>query len=138
MAHFTGQNLYVAFGGVDCSADQRTLSWNESANTADTTAGADVDESHLITTEAVDFSITILAESTSAGSAVLAALKNGLSGTLEIGTLGTASGNPKYSCLASVTGVTHNTEYNSEVTIDVSLLRSGSWITHWTELGSTY
>ena len=137
MAHISGANLYVEFAGVQISGDQRSLSFDESINIIDTTAGADTDESHVTGTRSATISLTVLYAGTD-GSAAEQVLYAGNSGTLTWGPEGTASGKPKYSCVATCDGMSPNFPFDGEVTFDASFTKNGDWLSHWNKDGSTF
>src|SRR3990167_3380247 len=126
MGHYVGKNLYVTYGGTVISGDQRTLSWDYSTDSADTTAGADVDKSSITTTKGVTISMTILDNST-AGSTVRRALAVGGTGQLIWGPEGTASGKPKYGCGVNLMSLSTDYPYDGEVEFEVEFERSGAW-----------
>lgn len=138
MAHFTGADLYITFGGIALHADYRTLSVDESTGTADTTAGTDEYQSHVITTKSVEMSLTLLYDNATAGTAAATALANGKQGTLEWGPEGTATGKPKYTIPATVTSFSKSIEYEAEVTYDVTLTGNGAFTNHFELSGSTW
>lgn len=140
MGAYSGQNLYVEFGGVDISLDFRTFSWDDQYNDADSTAGGDVDEEHILTTRSVEFSFAGVQQTAdgSGGSAVRNAIRNGAQDTIIVGPEGTAAGKPKYSCVASVTGNSISYPYADVVTIDATFKRNGAWIEHYEDSGDTW
>lgn len=137
MAHYTGKDLYVEFAGQAITGDQRTMTVNRSLDTVDTSAGADTDRSHVATLADADFSLTILDNGT-AGSAIRQALKLNAAGTLTYGPEGTATGKPKYQCVATVTGFNTAYPFDGEVEYDVSLNKNGAWVLNFEDSGSVW
>ena len=137
MSHIVGKNAYISYGGVEVQADFRSLAWDESTETADTTAGSDEFTSHLVTTKEIEFSLTLLYDGSAAGTAALAALANGTGGTLDVGPEGTATGKPRYTILGTVTNNSKTNDYDSESTYDITIKGNGAWINHYdTSTGS--
>ena len=137
MAHVTGKNAYISFGGVEIQADNRSLSWDESTDVADTTAGADAFESHVVTTKNVEFSLTLLYDNSAAGTATTVAVANGAAGTLDIGPEGTATGKPRYTIVGTVTGKSPTWDYDGESEFDITITANGAWVNHYdTSTGS--
>jgi hypothetical protein len=137
MAHYAGKSLYVDFGATDVSGDFRSMDVSESINIIDTTAGADTDESHVTGVRSATIDLTILCNGT-AGSAVRSALAVGTNAALRWGPNGTASGNPKYECTATVESMDYSYPYDGEVEFTVSLVKDGTWTSHYEHDGSTW
>lgn len=138
MAHFTGADLYITFGGVTLHGDFRSLDVSESQEVADTTAGTDDYQSHVITTKAVEMSLSLLYDNATAGTAAATALANGTQGTLEWGPEGTATGKPKYTIPATVTSFDKSIPYDDAVSYDVSLTGNGAFTNHFELSGSVW
>ena len=138
MAHYTGKDVYISYKGTAVSGDQRTMSVNESMDTAETSAGADTDRSYLATLKDAKFDITVLDNGT-AGSAIRALLAVGTAaGTLLYAPNGTAAGMPRYRCQAFVTSFTVDYPYDGEVEIEVEWQRSGAWTYNYEVSGSVF
>lgn len=137
MAHYSGSALVIQFGSTVVSGDQRTMDVAETVKIIDTTAGADSDESHIQGTKSATIDLTILSNGT-AGSAIRAALKATASGTLLWGETGTATGQPKYGCVATVNDVSWSYPYDGEVEFQVSMTKNGNWLFHYEQSGSTW
>lgn len=137
MAHYSGQALYVEFAGVDCSADYRALDVSREYKIENTTAGADVDESHILLTRSAEFELTYLDE-TAAGTAIQRALYEGAQGTLVYGPQGTAAGLPKFSCSATVTSVSPGYNYDKAVERKVKLVKNGVWLDNYDISGDVF
>lgn len=139
MAHASGSALYATFGGTVISGDQRKIDWESSVSLIDTTAGADVAESHVKGTSSATINIEWLEDSlVAAGSATARALAEGNSGTLTWGPRGTATGNPKYTCVATVDTNGQDAPYDDVLMKKASLTRNGDWIANFDTLGSVY
>lgn len=138
MAHYTGKDLYIEFGGQAVGdSEYRSLSVDRQIDTVEVSAGADTDKSYLTTLRDASFSLTYVDENAS-GTLVNQALYEGAYGTLVWGPQGTASGKPKFSCAAWVTSVSAGMEYNAEVTRDVSLQKDGDWIENYDISGDVW
>ncbi len=137
MAHYTGKNLYLSFGGTVLSGDQRTVSWDYTVDTVDVSAGADSDRDYLATLKDATISATFLDNST-AGSALRRACYVGGTGELIIGPEGTATGKPKYACVALVTSFKPEYPYDGEVLFDVGWQRCGAWTSNYEDSGSVF
>ena len=137
MTHFAGSAVYVSFQGVPITADERSLDVSESLDVADTTAGADTSRSHVPTVDSCDFSLEHLYNGT-AGTAILAALAIREAGTFTFGPNGTASGQPKFECQATVTGFNMSIPYADAISLSSTLVRNGPWTANYASLGSTY
>lgn len=131
MAHYSGKDLYMAFGGQVLSGDHRSLSVSRSASTANTTAGADTAESHIVLTTAATFDIALLDETSGGGDDIRAALVEGAQGLFEFGPQGNAEGKPRYACNATVTSVQVSYPYDDVVEIQATLTRSGDWVANY-------
>jgi hypothetical protein len=137
MAAHTGQNMYIEFAGVELTGAHRSFDVSESVSTANTTSGADTDESHIVTTSSGDFQLTLLNKGTAIATA-RQALSKGASGTLIYGLDGTATGQPKYSCVVTVTERSFTTPYDGEAEIEVTFLKNGAWLLNYEENGDTW
>lgn len=138
MSHYSGSALYMSFGGTVITGDQRSVSWEESANLIDTTAGADVAESHITGTTTASISWDALFEDSSAGTSVSRAVAVKNSGTLIIAPLGTATGKPKWSCIATSESLSVDAPYDDVLMYSGSFARNGDWITNYNSLGSVF
>lgn len=137
MPHYTGKNVYATYGGTLITGDQRSLSWDYSADSVDTTAGADNDKSSITTVKGVTISMTILDNST-AGSATRRALAVGGTGQLIWGPEGTTTGKPKYGCGVNLMSLSTEYPYDGEVEFDVEFERSGAWDYNYEDSGSVW
>ncbi len=139
MPHFTGKALYlnlvygtaeyVLTGTVTPSSDYRSVSWEDSFDTVDITAGSDTDRDYLPTLRDASIDITLLDDGVS-GSAIYRAFAAGNHGTLTIAPLGTAAGNPRYACWGFVQNAGKEFAYDGEVTRTYSLQKRGAWLYH--------
>lgn len=141
MAHASGSALYMRFihsgGTVVASGNQRAVSWDDSLDLAETTAGADSDKSYIPTLRDGTGSIDLVDDGT-AGSALYQAFYVGNAGTLEWGTHGTATGSPKYSCPIIINSGSRSAEYATEMMRTYGWQKNGAWITNFDILGSTW
>ncbi len=138
MSHYSGSAVYWSFGGTVCSTDFKSVDWEETIKLIDTTAGADVAESHVTGTTKATFSWSALFEDAAAGSAFARALDVGNSGTLIFAPLGTAVGKPKFSFVATSDTLAMKAPYDDALEWTGSLTRNGDWVTSWAALGSSF
>jgi len=129
MAHFSGSALYVTYRGVVITGDQRNFSFGETVEDADVSAGADYGRSFITTLSTVEGALELV-DNGIAGSAIYEEMFNN-TGTLVWGPLGTATGNPKYSCAVNITKRDQEYGYDSEVIRKYSFKRTGDWISHF-------
>ena len=123
---YTGKDLYVEFGGTDITTDQRSFSVSREQETADTTAGADGARSFKATVKAYSATLEMLADSSAAGTAMLAAVKEGTEGTLTWGPLGTTSGLPKSSMACIVSSVSVSLNFDDAVVYSIEFQGQGA------------
>jgi len=137
MAHYTGSDLYITYGGTELSGDHRNFEVSYTVDLLDASAGDDDSKSYVPSLKDANFRLTILDNGT-AGSAVRQALVMGGTGTLEYGPEGTATGKPKYSCPVIVNELRTAYPYAGLVEITVGFQRNGDWVEHYEDMGSTY
>lgn len=137
MAHYTGKNLYVEYGGVDISGDYRSLNVDRSVSTYDATAGSDEDTSHLIGVRSATATLQVIVENTS-GTAIRHVLHEGASGTLIWGPEGTATGKPKYGFLATTTSMADQIPYDDTVSFSATLEKNGAWLFNFDSDADTF
>ena len=135
---YTAETLYISYRGVVVDVDFRSMSVTESVDTVDSSAGVSRARTHIQTLNNAEFTIEYLEQLTTAGSAIRAALRLGADGTLIYAPEGTAVGKPRYSCIATVTGVDRSYPYDEIVSVSANLLRNGNWIAHYEQLNSVF
>lgn len=131
MTEYTGKDLYYEFAGVQCSGDQRSFTMNRTSDTVETTAGADEHKSYIARLKDGTGSFDLLEQTGTGGTAIYAALVEGSRGTLVFGPEGTASGKPKYECVAIITASDKSYPYNDVVMRNYSWQKTGDWITDY-------
>lgn len=131
MAEYSGKDLYISYAGVTISGDQRTFSVSRASDTIETTAGADTSKSYIPRLTDASGSFNLLETTGTGGTAIYAALVEGSQGTLIFGPEGTASGKPKYECVAIITGADKSAPYADVVTRTYSWQKTGDWITDY-------
>lgn len=136
---YTGETLAVTFGGVAIQADFLRFVVDDSIATVDITAGSNKDRAHITSTRQVVFRLDILqqAKSTS-GTPIRQALRVGNRAELVYAPEGTAAGNPKYACYATVTACKITYPFEDVVRMEVELRRDGAFTAHFEDLGSVY
>lgn len=100
MTSYTGQNLYVTFGGTALQADYRSFEPESEIGTEDGSAGADVGRTYKTTLKDGKASYKARSISGTSGTPEWITLAEGAQGTLVWGPEGTASGKIKGSVYA--------------------------------------
>lgn len=139
MAHLSGSALviqWITTGTVTLSGDQRTMTWNENMNIADSTAGSDTADSHVRTFRSIDGSFGLV-DNGAAGSALYAAIYSGAQGTLKWFPIGTATGSPVYSILSTITQVQQSMPFDDIIDRSYNWKGNGDWLLNWERSGST-
>lgn len=129
--NITGKNAVINWiwtgGTVNLNGDYRSISTNETVDLADTTAGNDAYRTYIATIKSASIDYSGLFPTNTAGTALIAALAAGNSGTLVVYPEGTASGNLSRSYPAIVTGPKLNVPYADVVEISCSFTANGAW-----------
>lgn len=131
MPHYSGQALFIEFSGVEIHGDHRGLDVSGAMKIEDTTAGADVAESHIGLTSSATIDLTVLDDDGAAGDAVRAVLVEGTEGVLTWGPEGGTVGKPMYSCNATVTSENKSYPYDGAVEVKVTFTRNGDWLANY-------
>lgn len=137
MAHYTGKDLYVSFGGTAIDGDQRSFDVSRTSDTAESSAGSDTDKSYLATLNDASGSMEILCDNTE-GTAIKQILYEGNTGELLWGQEGTASGKEKYGCSIIITGVDESNPYADVAMYTFNWQKNGTWTYDYRSLGSTW
>ena len=138
MAHFAGDAAYIEFAGIELNTDYRNFDGDRSIDKSETTAGADTDKSYLPTIRDGTFKMTFVQDNSASGTAVVGTLYEGSEGTLIWGPEGTATGKPKYSCVAFVESLSTPLKYNEATMRDVTFQKNGSWLLNFEISGSVW
>jgi len=121
--NITGKDAYISWassaGTINLSTDYRSVSINESVDTAETTAGADTHKTYLPTIKSA--TINYLGLFPSGGTALYAALAAGVQGTLTVAPEGTASGKVSKVYPAISMGASYDTPYADVVTVTCNI-----------------
>ena len=127
--NITGKDAYISWassaGTINLSGDYRSVSINESTDTAETTAGADTYKTYLPTIKSA--TINYLGLFPSGGTALYAALAAGVQGTLTVAPEGTASGKVSKVYPAISMGASYDTPYADVVTVTCTFQSNGAW-----------
>ena len=127
--NITGKDAYISWassaGTINLSTDYRSVSINESVDTAETTAGADTHKTYLPTIKSA--TINYLGLFPSGGTALYAALAAGVQGTLTVAPEGTASGKVSKVYPAISMGASYDTPYADVVTVTCKFQSNGAW-----------
>ena len=127
--NITGKDAYINWassaGTINLSGDYRSVSINESVDTAETTAGADTHKTYLPTIKSA--TINYLGLFPSGGTALYAALAAGVQGTLTVAPEGTASGKVSKVYPAISMGASYDTPYADVVTVTCTFQSNGAW-----------
>ena len=121
-----GQWVYPG-GTVIISGDQTEFTVDRNTQQIDATAGSETDRAYLNGLGDAKFTLKIY-ETGAAGSALAAALKNGVAGTLIYGTQGSTAGLPKFSHAANVSNHKADVKFDDKVMLDISFQGTGAWI----------
>lgn len=114
MAEYTGAALYVAFGGVVVGTDFREFKDGREMGLVDASAGADTGMTYLTTLKDGTASMKGLVQG-GAANAILTALAEGTTGTLQWGPEGAGAGAQKYSVNAIVKKLEKTVPYKDVV-----------------------
>ena len=127
--NITGKDAYINWassaGTINLSTDYRSVSINESTDTAETTAGSDTHKTYLPTIKSA--TINYLGLFPSGGTALYAALAAGVQGTLTVAPEGTASGKVSKVYPAISMGASYDTPYADVVTVTCTFQSNGAW-----------
>lgn len=127
MARLTGKNLYVEWAGTELSGSQRSFDVTENQETADVTAGADDYRSFSNTVKSISATMEIVMdEYDSGGSAILALLTLGNTGTLIWGPEGTATGSPKKGFVARLVDASQGLPFDDAYTLSLEFSMAGT------------
>lgn len=127
MARLTGKNLYVSYAGTALGGSQRTFEVTENQETADLTAGADDYRNFGNTVKTISATMEIVMDGhSSGGSALLAALTLGGTGTLQWGAEGSASGNPKKAFMARLVDASQSIPFDDAYVINLEWVMAGT------------
>lgn len=137
---FTGAGLSLWWDVIDdthkISGDFRTLTINESQNSADLTAGGDTIMVYGETQADVSISLQFMDQN--ANSFAGTALYPGVAGTLYAAPAGTADGRAAYALHVFVEQDNLNIPFNEGVTRELTLRPKDQWLAHYRRLGSTW
>lgn len=138
--HNSGSALQATFGGSAIHGNIRNWEQSGEVSIYDSTAGADVAESHVTGVLKMSGSFDILADSGAAGSAIERNLYAKAVGTLLWGDLGTATGasNPKYGLYVTLTNVSKKTPYDDVIVYSVEWTGNGDWVFNYNSMGSVW
>ena len=112
-------------GTISFAGDYRTASWSPSIETVDATASSDTVRKRMTTFKDATASISLVDQTGAAGTAT--ALDAGVSGTLVIGPLGTASGNRKITFPSYSQGAKYNFPFDGIAEITCDFMANGAY-----------
>lgn len=141
MAHLTGSIWYGTWiwsgGTVTLSGDQRSFNDNRTIDLAESTAGSDTDKSFLPTVKdgTMDFEYV---EDNAGGTTLNRALAAGNQGTITWGNMGSATGMPKFQCVAIVKDNKRTSPYADVSMHTVTLQKTGAMVLDADSLGSAW
>jgi len=129
--NITGTNAVINWiwtgGTVALNTDYRSLSFSESTDLADTTAGNDAYKTELSTIKSASIDYSGLYPSGTAGTAIIAALAAGNQGTLQVYPEGTAAGKLLRTYPSIAQGPKLSMPYSDVVEISCSFTSNGPW-----------
>ena len=124
---FAGSALYAHWiwsgGTLVISTKNRNFSYNEAIETIDATAGSDATRRKIASFKSATASMVYAAQSD--GTALIAALAAGVTGTLIFGEAGSVAGKPKTTMPAISLGISRSVPYADVVTYDISWESNG-------------
>ena len=119
---FAGSALYAHWiwsgGTLVISTENRNFTYSDQIETIDATAGSDATRRKISSFKNATASLSMTAQSD--GTALLAALAAGVTGTLIFGEAGSAVGKPKTTMPAISLGISRSVPYADVVTYDLS------------------
>lgn len=128
MPSYAGSSLYLEWihsGGTTLlNTDYRTFTYTPTIDFYDGTAGADTARERISGLK--DGSMSFAGVQQAAGTAIITALAEGVSGTLRWSPEGTATGKGKYTAPAISLGVKWNIPYNDIVEISADWQQNGA------------
>jgi hypothetical protein len=128
MANYAGSALYMEWihsgGTVVLSGDFRTFSSSPSVDLYETSAGADTHKSYLPGIK--DGSLQVGLVEQAGGTVLLAALREGIQGTLVVGPEGTAVTKVKETYPAICQGANRTQPYNNVPELSISFQQNGA------------
>lgn len=134
MAEFRGgPNMYADFvysgGTISFATQYRNISITDEADMIDSTAGAVSFREFIAGLRQVTVAVEALHNGTASpfGTADIAALAPGGSGTVRVAPFGTATGQAKYSGAALIKNRNHEYPYDDVVPLNVEFQVSGTW-----------
>lgn len=117
MTVLTGQEFYLEFDGVEIKSLYREFEDGMEQESAEATAGNDAVRNYVPTIMKIEPKGKFVLNE---GSAALAKLKLGTSGTLIWGPQGNSAGEPKWGVACRIKSVPVKRKYDGEVELDVS------------------
>lgn len=128
MAEFSGSALYAQWiwsgGTVQLNSDYRQFQDAPTIDLLEATAGSDPAKTYI--TDRKDGNVTVNMLHQTGGTAMIAALAEGVCGTLIWGEEGTATNKPKTTMPAISMGAQRNVQYNALVEISVTFQQNGA------------
>ncbi|SRR5260221_5090609 len=135
---YRGGNLFVQWvypgGTVTVTGDQTEFTVERSAQQLDVTAGSEADRSYILGLKDKKFTLKLY-DTAAAGSALAAALKEGVAGTLTWGPQGSGSGLPKFAVAANVDSHKADFKFDDKVMLDIGFQGTGAWVSDY---GATF
>lgn len=120
----SGKDLYISINGVVVNAEFRSISVVEFGKRADASAGFSRARTYITTLRSPEFIIEYFEAPESQNVELRTALALRTSVTLVYAPEGTDPGNPRYSCIATVTDV-RSSPYEHIDAVSATLLRNG-------------
>lgn len=134
----TGDSFYFSFKGQVLSGDFTNFDPGESIDTVDITAGNERARSHISTISDLEFSLDVFVKTITAGTAIPRQLYVGNEGTAIWGNEGTATGKPKYSCIATIINISKPIQFDGAQARSITFKRNGDWIDNFERDGDVW
>lgn len=123
---YTGKDMVIKYGTLSVAGQGRNLQIQEAADELDVTAYGSTDKEFIVGLVDRQGSIDIL-DANTPSDPIRLAFKSGTSNSMTWFPIGTASGNPKFSCgTVLCKGLTLSYPYDGAVLLNVSLRFSGA------------
>lgn len=135
---YTGDGLYVTWKGQVLSGDYTSMEQSDSIDTVDITAGDERDRAHIATIRDAEITMDIFETVIAGGTALRRELYVGNSGTLIWAPEGTATGKPKYSCVATITAISRPIQFDGAVAQSITFQRNGAYLANHEQNGDMW
>lgn len=137
-SRYTGDGLYATWKGQVITNSFTNMEQSDSIDTVDITAGDERDRAHIATIRDAEITLDIFEEAIAGGTVLRRELYVGNSGTLIWGPEGTATGKPKYSCVATITSISRGIQFDGAVARSITFQRNGAYVLNYEQNGDVW